>query len=303
MINSFILLVLLVIVSVISFTSLRWIEVPFRNKYWFIKENKMRTMALLLGMAGLLMKSPSLNAVIEKPLPAKYTRYADPNLICHGRVVGSCLRGAKDANAKFVLVLGDSHAAQLNLFFDRMGEIGGTQFRVISASSCVTIPGFDVERLPLWAQKDCRSSIEYAARFIPDSSSIVIAAMWQYQLQSKEFIFALKEFLSQTQVAKKQVTLLWQVPMLDANIQRVRRFEALGIRSGSSIHEEWSRSNMLVSEIAGQYSNVRFLEFSSEEMFKSPPFYRGELMYHDGHHLNELGAAKYGYVASSKFYR
>jgi hypothetical protein len=192
----------------------------------------------------------------------------------------------------------------VDIFFVISGFlIGGTQFRVISASSCVTIPGFDVERLPLWAQKDCRSSIEYAARFIPDSSSIVIAAMWQYQLQSKEFIFALKEFLSQTQVAKKQVTLLWQVPMLDANIQRVRRFEALGIRSGSSIHEEWSRSNMLVSEIAGQYSNVRFLEFSSEEMFKSPPFYRGELMYHDGHHLNELGAAKYGYVASSKFYR
>ena len=92
-------------------------------------------------------------------------------------------------------------------------------------------------------------------------------------------------------------------PKYRADIQCVRRLEVLGIKRVINIHQGWSESNMIISEIASQYSNVRFLEFSSEEMFKSPPFYRGGLIYHDGNHLNELGAAKYGDVASNKFYR
>lgn len=245
--------------------------------------------------------SPSLNASVTQPLAITYTRYADPDTICHGRMVGDCLRGEKASGDRPVLVLGDSHAAQLNLFFDRVGEINSKSFRVISASSCVTIPGFDVERLPDWARKDCQSAIQFAARFIPESSNIVIAAMWQYQLQSKDFISALNKFLSQSQQTGKQVTLLWQVPMLDTNTQRAQRFDALGLRSTLRMHPEWAEANRMIAEIASHYSNVRFLEFSSEEIFKTPPFYRGELIYHDSHHLNELGAVKYADVAAKRF--
>lgn len=295
------LVALLLMAIGLSYASLHWIETPFRSRQWLAGTGKLRTMALALGVIATIMVSPRVNAAIDQPLPIAHMRYADPDTICHGRVVGDCMRGARASDDPPILVLGDSHAAQLNLFFDRIGELTGKSFRVISASSCVTIPGFDVDRLPDWARKDCRASIAYATRFISESSSIVIAAMWQYQLKSKEFVSALKEFLSQSQSAGKEVTLLWQVPMLDANIQRIRRFETLGLRSELRIHPEWAEANRIVSEIASQFSNVRFLEFSSDEMFKTPPFYRRELVYHDGHHLNERGAVTYADVAASRF--
>ena len=296
------LVILLLILTGGSYISLRWIETPFRNKQWFSGTTKLRTVALFLGIIAPIMVSPRLNAAVEPPLSIAYTRYADPDRICHGRVVGDCVRRAHAvSDALPVLVLGDSHAAQLNLFFDHVGERTGKRFRVISASSCVTIPGFDVDRIPDYSRQDCRNSIEYAKRFLPESSEIIIAAMWQYQPQSKEFVAALNEFLSQTQSAGKRVTLLWQIPMLSSDVQRLRRFEALGLRSDIRIHEEWAGANKIASEIAGQYANVRFLEFSWNEMFKTPPFYREELVYHDNHHLNEVGAVKYSDIAATAF--
>ena len=89
--------------------------------------------------------------------------------------------------------------------------------------------------------------------------------------------------------------------MLSSDVQRLRRFEAFGLRSGIRIHEEWAGGNQIVSEIAGQYANVRFLEFSGDEMFTTPPFYRGELVYSDSHHLNELGVVKYSDIAATAF--
>ena len=82
------------------------------------------------------------------------------------------LWGARVSDALPVLVLGDSRAEQLNLFFDHVGERTGKRFRVISASSCVMIPGFDVDRLPDYSRQDCRNWIEYAKRFLPESSEI-----------------------------------------------------------------------------------------------------------------------------------
>ena len=295
------LVVLLLVLTGVSYISQRWIETPFRNKQWFVGTRKLRTIALFLGISVSMMVSPRLNAAVEQPLPIAYMRYADPSMICHGRVVKDCVRGARVSDALPVLVLGDSHAAQLNLFFDHVGERTGKRFRVISASSCVTIPGFDVDRLPDYSRQDCRNSIEYAKRFLPESSEIIIAAMWQYQLQSKEFVAALNEFLSKTQSAGKRVTLLWQIPMLSSDVQRLRRFEALSLGRGIRIHEEWAGANKIVSEIGGQYANVRFIEFSGKGMFTTPPFYREELMYHDSHHLNEVGAVIYADMAATAF--
>ena len=89
--------------------------------------------------------------------------------------------------------------------------------------------------------------------------------------------------------------------MLSSDVQRLRRFEAFGLRSGIRIHEEWAGANKIVSEIGGQYANVRFIEFSGKGMFTTPPFYREELMYHDSHHLNEVGAVIYADMAATAF--
>lgn len=298
-----ILALMLLFVWSIAFISLRWIETPFRGVKRFVGEDRRRVIAAVLGVCVPILVAQKVNAAIEEPLPVEDTRYADPTTICHGRVVGECLRGkARIAVAEPVLVLGDSHAAQLNLFFDRIGEQTGRQYRVISASSCVTIPAFDIDRLPDWAQKDCRDAIQFANRFIPQSRQIVLAAKWQYQLKSDLFVQALNKFFSDSQAAGKQVTVLWQVPMLSSNVQRLRRFEALGFHRGIQIDKQSREANQRVAAIAAQYPNVRFLDFSKEDLFLHLPFYQGNLVYSDSSHLNEIGSIQYADLAIGQFH-
>lgn len=109
-------------------------------------------------------------------------------------------------------------------FLIKWGKKRGFKARNITASSCVTILKFDIERLPEWARKSCKDANEYASICIASSLTIIIAAMWQYQLQSQEIVNALKDFLSQMQLIIKKVLILWHVPMFDANIQRILRF-------------------------------------------------------------------------------
>lgn len=289
-----VLLVLISFVAILSYASLRWIETPFRRRNWFIGKGVARTVLFMLGVCTPILTAQQVNAAIEKPLPIEYSRYADPSTICHGREVKECLRGSsRPRDAQPVLVLGDSHAAQLNLFFDHIGNRINKQYRVISASSCVTIPEFDVNRLPDWARNDCSAQINFAQRFIPKSQEVVIAAMWQYQLQSEGFILALKDFFLASQATGKNITVLWQIPMLNSNPQRARRFARLGIRNSIQIDDEWKSANKHIAEIVAQYPNVKFIDLSEDEFFYEPPFYQGELVYSDKDHLNEVGSVLY----------
>ncbi|MEV3814340.1 SGNH hydrolase domain-containing protein [Aeromonas allosaccharophila] len=79
---------------------------------------------------------------------------------------------------KEILVLGDSHAAMLNHFFDYLGKALGFKARIITASSCVTIPGFNYQRLPEWARKECITQIEQAKAKIEYADNIFLAASW-----------------------------------------------------------------------------------------------------------------------------
>lgn len=130
-----------------------------------------------------------------EPLPVEYTRYADPKTICHGQIVGDCLKG--DLNSeKEVLVLGDSHAAMLNHFFDYLGKELGFKARIITASSCVTIPGFDYQRIAEWAHYDCISQIKAAQNNIKSNGDVILASMWNYHLESVAFKNSLSDFFS-----------------------------------------------------------------------------------------------------------
>tara|TARA_R110000850_G_scaffold12930_8_gene42707 strand:- start:9067 stop:9513 length:447 start_codon:yes stop_codon:yes gene_type:complete len=91
-------------------------------------------------------------AFTPEQLPIEYRRYADAAKICHGKIVGDCIRGDLVSESK-ILVLGDSHAAILNHFFDYLGAELGFKARIITASSCIPIPGFDYQRIAKFAQK------------------------------------------------------------------------------------------------------------------------------------------------------
>jgi hypothetical protein len=244
----------------------------------------------------------SVNKRIVTDPPIHLTRYAPPDKICHGKIVKECIRGNKDIDPK-ILIVGDSHAAQLNLSFDSIGNSSNLAFKVITASSCVTIPGFDVERLPKWARQSCLDQIDFVKDLISNYKQIVIAGMWSYHTESKKFMDSLDLFLGSTIYKDIDVIVIAQIPMFKSNPLRLQRFNYLNLPTKPSLDENWRDSNQLVQQITENYPNVTFVDFSNIALFDKAPFYDKELIYRDTHHLNEVGAIKYGQSIRSEIIR
>lgn len=285
----------------LAWMSYRFVETPVRQASGvFSQAPKWGVAAMVLGLA--VWGGQRLNASLVAPLPVELTRYAAAELICHGARVGDCKRGKADADVS-VLVLGDSHAAQLNYFFDQVGQEQGVAYRVLTASSCVPIPGFDVERLPVWAQRPCHKQIEAVARELPKVDRVIIAGMWQYQMQSPVYVEAFADFLANTAQAQKTVVVLAQVPMFDSDVQRARRLMALGLPAPLILNGEWQAANRQVEAIVHRIHGARFLDFSGSSFFARAPYQDGVLIYRDSSHLNEVGARRYGHYAAEKLQR
>ncbi|AGA72297.1 MULTISPECIES: acyltransferase family protein [Pseudomonas] len=256
----------------------------------------------VVGIALVALLSARYNPLMVGPVPVEQARYAAPELICHGQQVGECKRGLAGA-VPSILVIGDSHAAQLNYFFDQAGTEQGVAYRVLTASSCVPIPGFDVERLPDYAQQACRSQIIAVKQALVTMDKVIIAGMWQYQMPSPAFVKALQAFLDDATTAHKQVVILGQVPMFRSDVQRVRRFRELGLPATLAFNDEWRVANQQVEMLAAGRAGVHFVDFSNSGFFADAPYEHGELIYQDTHHLNEIGARRYGHFAGGQLQR
>lgn len=285
--------------------SFLWVETPLRARH--IRLKLMFGFSLLV--AATLITKPSMAAINQAlsppPLPIEYQRYADPATICHGQIVGGCLKGDLNSD-KEVLVLGDSHAAMLNLFFDQLGKDLNFSARVITGSSCVTIPNFDYERLPEWARKPCIDQIAYAKSYIDSASTIIIAGAWDYQVQSQKFMLALEQFLSAYDSSSKKIYIMSQVPKLNINVQRLMRYRYLGLPVILKRDLTYKNANMVLWELASKHKSSQYLKLSELNMFKDAPFYKYDLsisspIYFDEHHLNEVGSSIYARRSSELF--
>jgi len=281
----------------LSYLSSRFVEVPFRSAC----HDRAGTDGLiaLLGSAMVItLAGPALNARIGPIYTEQQLRYASPDEICHGNLVGDCLRGAPSSEREWLL-LGDSHAAQLNLFFDVVGQKNGFKVRAITASSCVTFVGFDVERIPDWARKPCADQIQRASLYISNATVIVVAGMWQYHASSEAFWAAFERFVSDMDHRGKTVIVFAQVPMPNIDPIRARRFAYLGIPYVGTRRHDWVAANCRMQRLAARFDNAMYFDMSEHPIFLDAPYYESSVIYYDDSHLNERGATLYGEVASA----
>lgn len=247
-------------------------------------------MLLASGVFGTSQTMATMNDMFTpEPLPVEYQRYADPAKICHGKIVGDCLRGDLDSD-KEVLVLGDSHAAMLNHFFDYLGKELGFKARVITASSCVTIPGFDYERIPEWAQASCTSQIEVVENLIKQARIIIVAGMWSFHAESNKFREAYRAFLDKNPTQK---FIFPQVPEISLSANKAERFKEIGLESSVGIKADYQVANTVIGELTENRKGSIYMRLNGDDFFEKAPFYRGTLIYSDTHHLNEVGALAY----------
>lgn len=289
------------LIVLVSYASYTWVEGPMRRPKARLSPLTMAAVVITF-ILGSLVIPPKINHHLTTPLPTELTRYADQQTICHSQMMGDCIRGDRESN-KEILMIGDSHAAQLNIFADVIGQFMKVRIRVITASSCVNIDNFDVERIPEPVRKSCITQTEEADKALLGSQDIVLAGRWDYQLKSPEFVIALNKFLVTARERNQRVFILAQVPSLTLNLQRAIKFEALGLHPPLGKNPDADEYNLKISEIAKHYPNVKILDYSHIELFNNAPFFGHTPLYSDSDHLNEVGARLYGEAVKERFAR
>lgn len=285
-------LLFVLLTLMLSIASYYGVERAFRTK----RTDKKQVLGWVLLVAAVLGTSQAMakmNAVFTpEQLPIEYRRYADPETICHGKIIGDCLKGDLTSDRE-VLVLGDSHAAMLNHFFDYLGKELGFKARIITASSCLTIPGFDYQRIPEWAQKPCLDQIVLAQEQVQNAETVIIAGMWSYHAQSEVFMIALQYYIENLARQNKPVVLLSQVPRFKQSPMRAIRFSNIGLGSVMVLDKSYESANAELARITSSYSQVTFLDLDQLPVFAYAPFWNGKIIYQDEHHINEFGAKAY----------
>jgi hypothetical protein len=274
---------------------LGWLSWSFIEKKFKLNNltiNNFKKLFVIIFLAILPFSyAQKVNAIVPS-LPIEFTRYADDKTICHGKILNNCVRGNLLKNQ--ILLIGDSHAAQLNLATDVAGEALGIGFEVISASSCVPLADFNVKKLPEWAQEACIKQIEVVAKKLKTAKYVILAGMWSYQFQDLTFPGGLISFVETSLANGQQVGILAQIPKLTHNPRRLSRLRYLGVNLPTQLNEDWAKANSGLIELLNKYPRIEIYEPSHSELLAKSPFYKQTLIYHDEHHLNEIGATYYG---------
>jgi len=273
-----------------------WLSWKFIENYFkyinsaSILKNSSKLLFVVFVAISPVSYAKNLNSII--PAQAiEYTRYADDKTICHGKKLDSCLRG--NSLRPKILLIGDSHAAQLNIAADIAGENLGIGIDVISGGSCIPLEGFNIKKLPDWAKKPCQDQIVTVSRKLPEYKKIILAGMWSYQLQDELMPNLLHSFFINSALNNQQVIVLGQIPKLKINPVRLLRLKYLGIEIPATLESDWIDANQKL-DILTKAHNIKFYHVENFTLFNSPPYFNGQIIYHDNHHLNEVGSKIYG---------
>ncbi|OXR48704.1 acyltransferase [Pusillimonas sp. T2] len=287
-------LVFIIATLLLACVSFYFVEEPARKlRLSFMTWRRLAAVLVITGVGSFGAYGVAIAAKAyfsSSGLPIEYTRYADPYLICHGVDNGHCEKGDL-ASSRKVLVIGDSHAAMLNGFFDRLGRDEGFKATVLTASSCVPISGFNVSKLPEWARQSCLDQISRVEALVTKFDMVFIAGMWSYQIEDPLFAPSLERFL-QNQGSGRRVYVLSQVPELSRNPMRMYRFAGLGLPHQVSFNGAYQQANLIIAGTAKR-AGASFIELDRLQVFRSAPYLDGQLIYMDESHLNQVGVDAY----------
>jgi hypothetical protein len=228
-----------------------------------------------------------------EPVRADLSTYGQD--VCHGNFDQRCVRG-DPSKVPTVLVIGDSHAAALNEFIDVLGRHEGWSGRVLTASSCSPVFGYDEMALPAFAQKPCRALKAYVADHYRDYRAVVIASYWAYQLDMTDLRAdpGYREKLDRTLREMSQslpVYVISDVPRLPIQPFREQRFLRLGLKVDRHVSDVSLKGNEIVRRLVAPIPNVHWVSLAEAlSGFQHLGLYDGEPAYFDEQHLNIQGS-------------
>ncbi|MEB6667410.1 acyltransferase [Acinetobacter vivianii] len=245
--------------------------------------------ANLIILSFVLFFGEKINKKITPEQPIYLTRYADDKKTCHGKIIERCLKPLiKDHS---ILVIGDSHAAQLNIYFDTLQLKSSYSFNIISSSSCLPIQNFNINSLPTWARASCTSQTKVIESKLNNHNTIIIAGLWSKHFKDQQSMTALDNFIEKNKV-NHRIIILGQIPTFTKNINRIQHFQNLHLNPKISIDPLQMKANVKLKEIS-QRHDIEFINFSNNYFFNNAPKFNDKFIYYDSNHLNELGSKYY----------
>lgn len=275
-----------------AYISYKIIETPFRKKTNMKKMLIFIISVLVILFVFIIFFGKYINKNVYTT-PIELTRYANSN-ICHGKMIGNCLKGDL-SSSKPILVVGDSHAAQLNIFFDNYGNRSSRLFKILTASECPPISGFEYETLRKHSQKACKEQIDIVKSEIEKSDIIIITALWGGHIKRKNFLEALSSFFENNK--EKKIIVLADTPQVSINPLREMRFYNFGIQKDNKsyiIDQDFVNKQIKNIVDSKNNKNILFLDLTTDnKIFDTLPYYNNKIIYFDKNHLNEIGSIEY----------
>lgn len=284
---------------IFSFSLLSWrfIERPFRYKKWSFKKTFLLFFVFPSFFVLMITLFSKYLGLTKNNLPPELTSYGGSEL-CHGVIHKSCTRGDLTKKPK-ALLIGDSHAAHLNYFFDELGKKYGFSIDVVTGSSCSPIFGYDENVLPEAAREPCRIVKRYIEDNYKKYDVILIGSNWTYHLGLSDldevdlnYLTKLKKMLKRLTREKKNAMLISQVPLLKTHIFRGIKFKKLGLSVRVGENLSYEKANEKIKNLSREFENIQWTDISKP--VKDSFFFGENPIYMDNQHLNKFGSAQLG---------
>jgi len=302
------LFILVPVIFCLSIASFRFVERPLRrlsdrSLFAFVTGSIVIAVVMIVPLKAMHLKFTT--EVTPHYLPFMTDgiygyKFAYDNS-CFSSIKNDCLWGDDASKEPRMLILGDSHAAQLAKFIEVYASERHLGYRLIASSDCPTIPGIDRRLFHREWDKNCNAQTEFAKKYIAESNPIIIAASWEgYSNKTIEQVRGFIEGLP----SGKHVIILFQIPTLKIDPMRQIHFTDVGIpnflypHGADAVTTAAEKTNDRVRHVLGEGKSYKFLDLSKLPVFEEVPYYKGKLIYFNHNHLNEEGSKVYGAQAA-----
>lgn len=200
-----------------------------------------------------------------------------------------CIKGDTSVEPN-ILIIGDSHSAQYNPFFDYIGKKEGWSAVHISANTCPFL--IDTPRIVTQPnQQNCNAMRRYAQTHLDNFHTVILVSAWKfYDENSKSeinFTNNFKNTLNYLEQTGKKVYVFNDNPHLNTNILRGYY---LNVSKNLSSSSEAEQMNLKIKQIVKNYKNAKWVDINP--YIPKDFTIEGLPIYKDGDHINPYGARK-----------
>ena len=196
-----------------------------------------------------------------------------------------------------ILLLGDSHARCMKLYFDYVGKNNHFSFVTITNNHYPTIP--DIPRSDFSAERyyvQYTNLMQYAKKEISESDIIILV----YQFNGNKWLSSISELIKNLK-PNQHFILISDYPSINKNPIRVNRGITRNASRNNVFKIKYPKQPIEIINLIKSSSNCHYLDLSKSRVFDSAPFYQDTVMYYDGRHLNLYGSRVYAQDTEKQF--